>query len=208
MIKAGTPTLIVMAKAPRLGAGKTRLAKEIGRLEAWRINRALQAHTLHAACDPRWRTLLCITPNKAGSLTLPHVWPPALQRIAQGGGDLGERLARTLAPHRCVAVIGTDCPLLTRTHIAQAFAALKRAPFALGPTHDGGFWLLAARSGSAASRAMANVRWSSEHAAADVLRNLRPARVHMLAMLRDVDVLADLKDARAQRSAKRLSSGL
>ncbi|MBY0563428.1 MAG: DUF2064 domain-containing protein [Hyphomonadaceae bacterium] len=200
------PILLVMAKAPRLGLGKSRLAAQIGRVEAWRINRALQARTLREACDPRWGAVLCVTPDRAVALDLPEIWPRRLRRISQGRGDLGAKLARTLAPYRNVAVIGADCPAISRAHIAAAFAALRRAPFAIGPAEDGGFWLFAARNGAAAAPAMQNVRWSSEHTAADVIRNLAPQRVARLATLWDVDVAADL--TRAQRSAVRVSSGV
>lgn len=189
------PTLIVMAKAPLLGVGKTRLAAEIGAVEAWRINRALQARTMRAAMDPRWTTLLCVTPDEATGLHLPRVWPRQARRIGQGDGDLGERLARALGQHGRVrvAIIGTDCSDITRAHIASAFTALRRAPFALGPARDGGFWLLAARRGAAAAGAMAHVRWSTKHAAKDVIRNLGAENVALLATLRDIDVAADLK---------------
>jgi rSAM/selenodomain-associated transferase 1 len=190
-----TPTLIVMARAPRLGAGKTRLAKEIGVVEAHRINRALQAHTLRVARDGRWRTLLCVTPDAALDWKLPGVWPDDVARAAQGEGDLGQRMARALAPRRNVAMIGADCPALTRAHIASAFRALRRTPFALGPAHDGGFWLIAARDGAAAAGAMANVRWSTKHAAKDVIVNLGARKVALLATLRDVDKAADLMRA-------------
>lgn len=189
------PLLIIMAKAPRVGVGKTRLARAIGKTEAWRVNRVLQARTLRVSVDARWLTLLCVTPDRAASLVLPAVWPRAIKRIAQGDGDLGARMARALAPRRRVAVIGTDCPAISRAFIARAFAALKRAPYALGPTEDGGFWILSARSGRNAARAMVDVRWSSEHAAADVLRNLH-VRVEMLPTLWDVDEAADLKRRR------------
>ena len=200
------PTLIVMAKAPRLGLGKSRLAKQIGSVEAWRINRALQKLTLHEAIDPRWRTVLCVTPDNAVALDLPNLWPRHVRRAAQGAGDLGERLARAMRWKRRVAVIGVDCPVISRAHIASAFSALKRAPFAIGPAEDGGFWLLAARDGASVARALAHVRWSSRYAAADVIRNLAPRRVARLATLWDVDVAADLK--RAQRPALRVSSGV
>ena len=188
-----------MVKAPRMGFGKSRLAGELGRAEAWRINRALQAHTLRIVQDVRWRTLLCVTPDSATALNLPRVWSEQIPRVPQGTGDLGQRLARAFAPHRFVAVIGADCPGLRRAHIASAFAALKRAPFALGPAEDGGFWLLAARSGAAAAPAMAGVRWSTEHAASDVTRNL--GKVARLAVLRDVDVAADLAPMSLARAA-------
>jgi len=186
------PTLIVMAKAPRVGAGKSRLAKDVGEVEAWRINCALQAHTLRVACDVRWRTLLCVTPDEAVDLRLPEVWPDDVERLAQGDGDLGERMARALAPHANVAMIGADCPELAPAHIASAFAALADAPFALGPAVDGGFWLIAARRGSDAAGAMTGVRWSTEFAARDVIANLGDQNVALLATLRDVDTAADL----------------
>jgi hypothetical protein len=116
-------------------------------------------------------------------------------------------LARALAPYNSIAVIGTDCLALTRRHIASAFAALRRKPFALGPAHDGGFWILAARHGAQAARAMDGVRWSSEHAAADVIARLGPQNTALLETLRDVDTLSDWRAARDQRSAMRASSG-
>jgi glycosyltransferase A (GT-A) superfamily protein (DUF2064 family) len=198
------PTLIVMARAPRIGAGKQRLAKEAGRVEAWRINRALQAKTLRAAKDPRWMTLLCVTPDAARRLTLPGVWPVGVPRIAQGAGDLGARLARAVKGRRRVAIIGADAPLLTRALIAAAFRALARARFAVGPAHDGGFWILAARRGDAAARAMRGVRWSAPETLDDVLARL-PACPALLPALRDVDTLADWRSVHGlDRFPKRL----
>lgn len=200
------PVLIIMAKAPRLGVGKTRLASEIGRVEAWRINRRLHAVTMRAAFDPRWDTVLCVMPDGAVTLRALGVWPDRCVRIPQGRGDLGARMARAFRRYRVVIMIGTDCPSLTRVHLASALGALRRRPFALGPAHDGGFWLLAARNGAEAAKAMAGVRWSTQHAAADVIANLGAERVALLKMLRDVDVVADLKPL--QRSARRRSSGV
>lgn len=187
------PTLLVMAKAPLIGKGKVRLAAEIGRIEAWRINRKLNAHTFREVRDARWTIVMCVHPPAAVTLNLPGVWPTDFVRVPQASGDLGAKLARALARRRRVAVIGTDCPALRRSHIAMAFDALRRAPYALGPADDGGFWLLAARSGAAAARAMIGVRWSTSHAAADVIGNLGRENVALLPTLRDVDTAADLR---------------
>ncbi len=183
------PTLIIMAKAPE--HGKQRLAAEIGAEAALEVNRALHKLTMREACDPLWRTLLYVTPDDAAQ-NARDVWPREIARLAQGEGDLGERLARALSRHDNVAVIGTDCPLLSRTHIEAAFDALAQTRFALGPTEDGGFWVLAARSGAEAALAMANVRWSSANAARDVLGNLGE-EVVLLPTLYDIDTAADLR---------------
>ena len=189
-VRDGRPVLAIMARAPRLGQGKSRLAKEIGRAEAWRINRALQALTLARVIDSRWRVVLVVTPDNARTLALPEVWPRGIERRAQGRGDLGARMARAARRERRIALIGTDCPGVTRTHIAAAFRALTRRAVAIGPTEDGGFWIFAARRGAEAARAFAGVRWSSADTLSDVLGRLgrEPAE---LVTLRDVDVAAD-----------------
>lgn len=183
-------TLIVMAKAPRIGSGKSRLARDVGRVAAWGINRRLHRHTLEVAVDPRWRTVLAVAPASAVRLRIPGVWPGAGARTPQGQGDLGARLRRALRGVRGrVAVIGVDCPGLRRADIAHAFAALGRAACALGPAADGGFWIAAARRADVLSRAFNDVRWSTAHAFGDVaLRLPGHARLRELA---DVDTLED-----------------
>ena len=200
-VRDGRPVLAIMARAPRLGQGKSRLAKEIGRAEAWRINRALQALTLARVLDRRWRTVLVVTPDSARTLALPNVWPRGIERAVQGRGDLGVRMARAVRRERRVALIGTDCPGVTRAHISAAFRALKRRAVAIGPTEDGGFWIFAARRGAAAARAFAGVRWSSAHTLSDVLGRLgrEPAE---LATLRDVDHAADRQGLRLRRAQR------
>jgi rSAM/selenodomain-associated transferase 1 len=186
-----------MARAPRIGAGKQRLAASIGRAAAWRINRALQAHTLRVACDRRWRSLLCVTPDRAVSLSLPNVWPARVVRVPQGRGDLGQRMARMLGQRRkreSVAIIGVDCPGLTRACIASAFRALRHSRFAIGPSPDGGFWIIATREPHRAAQAFHGVRWSTPHALADVTTRL-PESPALLAVLRDVDTIEDWRNS-------------
>lgn len=113
-------------------------------------------------------------------------------RIGQGPGDLGARLARLFARDwpGPLAVVGTDCPGATRAAIAAAFAGLRRAPFSIGPSGDGGFWIFAARRPRDAVAAFAGVRWSSPHALADLATRL-PGRWATAPALDDVDTLAD-----------------
>lgn len=197
------PTLIIMLRAPGVGRGKSRLAAGVGRAEAWRIQRMLQARTLRIAHDRRWRTILCVTPDNAVRAAIDG-WPRTMMRVAQGPGDLGARLKRALRGRRHVAVIGADSPQVTRAHIASAFAALKRGAFAIGPCTDGGFWILAARDGDAAAAAMTGVRWSSAHTLDDVLGRLGALPIE-LATLRDVDTAADW--ATLRRTAGRTPVG-
>lgn len=189
-----------MARAPALGRGKTRIARDAGRSAALRINRALQARTLRLARDPRWVTLLAVTPDHARTVRLPGVWPCSVTRLAQGGGDLGARLARVLKRVRgAVAVIGTDSPDVTPGDVALTFRALGRARIAVGPARDGGFWILAARRSTDVIDAFDGVRWSTGDTLSDMIARLRTPHVRV----RTLDDVDTLNDWRAWRSRGR-----
>ena len=181
------PTLFVMVKAPLAGAAKTRLAAVIGAAEALRFYRSSTTTLLRRiGSDPRWRTVLAVSPDRyVGS----RFWPANLPRIAQGQGDLGERMQRLLEqPRGPVMLIGSDIPGIRAGHIAEAFGVLSRSGFVFGPSEDGGFWLAGARRPR--PRLFRHVRWSTPHALADTLANLRrPAG--LAATLADVDTEAD-----------------
>lgn len=191
--------LVVMARAPRLGRVKRRLAAGLGDLAAWRFQRATAGRLLRrVAGDPRWETWLAVTPDAARHAPR-ALWPCSARLIGQGGGDLGARMGRLLTtlPPGPAVIVGTDIPALGADQVARAFAALGRADWVFGPAEDGGYWLIGARRRPALRLPFAGVRWSTRHALADTLANLRGARPAFLEVLRDVDEAADL-DARVR----------
>ncbi len=181
--------LVIMARAPRLGVGKRRLARDLGALAAWRFQRRMLGQVLRRlARDPRWTTWLAVTPDRAAQGARGGV-----QVIPQGAGDLGARMARLLRgrPPGPVAIVGSDIPDLEAGHVAQAFQALGRHDWVFGPAADGGYWLVGARRRRAPWRSFEAVRWSSRHALADSLANLKGAKVAFLEELHDVDTGED-----------------
>ncbi len=185
-------TLILFARAPRLGTVKRRLARETGDMAALRFHRGQVARLIRRlGHDRRWRFILAATPDGAR-------WHPGVAPHPQGRGDLGERMARALGRHRRAVLIGSDIPALDATDIAAAFRALGRADAVFGPSEDGGYWLVG--FGPRRPEApFARVRWSSEHALADTLANFSRHRVALLRRLRDVDTASDLRELRRQR---------
>ncbi len=84
--------LVVMARAPRLGAVKRRLARDLGDLAAWRFYRTTAGRLLRKlGTDPRWQTWLALTPDRAARERR-GLWPGRHALIAQGPGDLGARM--------------------------------------------------------------------------------------------------------------------
>ncbi len=189
--------LVIMVRAPRLGVGKRRLARDLGALAAWRFQRHMLDRLLsRLARDPRWTTWLAVTPDRAvpWAAHWAAAWAAPARVIPQGGGGLGARMARLLRerPPGPVVVVGSDIPDLDARHVARAFRALGRHDWVFGPAADGGYWLVGARRRRAPWRPFEAVRWSSRHALADSLANLAGARVALLEELHDVDTGADL----------------
>jgi hypothetical protein len=181
-------TVVVFARAPRLGAVKRRLARDIGDRAALRFHVATLSRLLRGlAAEKRFRTVLAMTPDRART-------PFRVPRIPQGRGDLGVRMHRVFwrFPRGRVAIIGCDIPDAGPQDLRMAFRALGRAAAAFGPAADGGYWLVA-MSPRRPARPFASVRWSSEHALADTLANFTGHRVALLRTLHDVDTAEDLR---------------
>jgi hypothetical protein len=181
--------LVLFARAPRLGSGKRRLARDIGAVGALRFERLMLTRLLRSlGRDGRWRLRVAVTPDRARRRK--RLWPPGIALAGQGRSDLGHRMRRALAacpPGRAV-LIGTDIPALARDHIAEAFRLLGRHDVVFGPAADGGFWLVGARRSPRLPPLFGEVRWSGPHALADVLANLPPSvSVGFAARLEDVD---------------------
>lgn len=190
--------LVVMARAPRLGAVKRRLAADIGALEALRFYRRHTGALLRdLSRDPRWTTWLALTPD--GAARDPRgFWDFTGPVIAQGAGDLGARMFRLLAdlPPGPAVIVGSDIPGITRARVFDAFRDLGRHDWVFGPAEDGGYWLVGARRRPALRDPFAGVRWSTPHALEDTLANLKDLQVGFVERLRDVDSGADLEVVR------------
>ncbi len=185
------PVLIIMAKAPIMGRAKTRLARDIGPAHAKRIYRAMMGQVIRATADPRWDTVLAVTPSAAMG-KVPD-WRGQSQ-IPQAAGSLSPRLAAVFARLGPAVCIGTDCPDVNARDIARAFKAIGRGRHVLGPADDGGFWLIGTQ-GPVRADLFDDVRWSHAKTLADMEARF-DGRVTKLRTLIDVD---DLQALQARR---------
>lgn len=141
--------LAIFVKTPGHSPIKTRLARDIGRADAEQFHRlaaeavASVARAAGEALTPYWAV--------AEATALGESCWQDLPRLAQGDGDLGQRLdhicAQLLARHERALLIGADAPQITPALLHQAITALDRpgTDFVLGPATDGGFWLFGTR---------------------------------------------------------------
>ncbi|MFZ2018437.1 MAG: TIGR04282 family arsenosugar biosynthesis glycosyltransferase [Methyloceanibacter sp.] len=187
--------LVIMAKSPRRGAVKRRLATEIGEDAALRFYRSCFSHSvMRLAADKRWLTVLAVAPDQDRSSPIVPS-RPRVQRLPQGKGHLGQRMQRLFErlPPGPVIIVGSDIPAIRPSHIAHAFQLLGRADVAFGPARDGGYWLIGMKRIPRVLTPFASVRWSGPHALADTLVNLKGKRVAFAADLNDVDTHQDYR---------------
>ncbi len=179
---------VIFARRPQLGRVKSRLAADIGPVNALRFYRS----TLSALCrrlstGGSWQTWLGVTPD--ASVLDARIWPDAIPRLPQGDGDLGDRMERMLmafGPNPAL-IVGSDIPEVSARHIAAAFDALRRKDLVFGPAADGGYWLVGARRGYDAAGLFRGARWSEPEALADTMTNAQGERIELLEELDDID---------------------
>ena len=181
-----------MVKEPTAGRVKTRLANEVGAVRATAFYRATSRAVL-ARLSRRgaWCIELGVTPDCAvTSPALPH----GFARRAQGNGDLGARMQRLMdvSPPGPLIVIGTDVPTIKSEHIHSAIKALGAHDAVLGPSPDGGYWLVGLKRRPRVPRAFDSVAWSSPAALEQTVANLSGLKVARIASLPDVDEARDL----------------
>jgi rSAM/selenodomain-associated transferase 1 len=182
-------TLILFVRAPCLGTGKRRLAREIGAVAALRFERLMIARLLRRlASDRRWRLRLAVTSDQARHRA--QNWRSGVEAAGQGAGDLGARMLQALraCPPGPAVLVGADIPALAAHHVWTAFRLLGRHDLVFGPAEDGGFWLVGARYPQHLPALFEEVRWSGPYALADTLASLpRRLTVGFADRLEDVD---------------------
>ncbi len=122
-----------------------------------------------------------------------------VEHVRQMGCDLGARLYHGLAAaaerFEAVAAVGSDHPELEPETVEQAFAALAvGADAVFGPVEDGGYYLVALRSGAVRRELFEGIPWSTGEVLAESLARCRRLRleVALLPSGHDVDVADDL----------------
>ncbi len=186
----------MLAKFWSPGAVKTRLARSIGAVDASRLYYQFLDHLLHRLADRGDRRILAFTPA-AQRPRFAQVAPAAWELACQAEGDLGQRMEAFFSTHvrsagDRVVLIGTDSPTLPCPVIDEAFAALREAPVVLGPTPDGGYYLVGA-SGRVPP-IFADIDWSTPAVWRQTTQRLHQAGVRFRELTEwyDVDEFSDL----------------
>lgn len=143
-------TLVIMAKAPRPGMVKTRLTQSLPPPASTELYRCLLEDTVALAKSLSGVevAVMCPEPDKD---ELAHLLGNAVQVVAQKGEGLAAGLTSVFAhftaaiQHRVIA-FNSDSPHLPASVLESAFEALATCDVVVGPTHDGGYYLVGAKA--------------------------------------------------------------
>jgi rSAM/selenodomain-associated transferase 1 len=190
-------SIVVMAKEPRAGAVKTRLAAVVGSENAARLAEAFLRDTVSVASeliDRDTELVLCHTPREAAP------WfaelEPRAHLLAQIEGDLGARMAAAFAScfergAERVLMVGSDAPHTESSTLRDAFAQLDGAALVLAPSLDGGYCAIGLRA--ECPQLFERIEWST----ARVLEQTRRRAAQVGLSVRELAASFDVDDADA-----------
>jgi rSAM/selenodomain-associated transferase 1 len=198
--------LAIFAKAPVPGEVKTRLFPYFSPQRAAQLQQAFILDTLSRlkpAGDIK-RCLACY-PSSTDAFFKQLHRDHQIELLDQQGGDLGERMysaVRMLMDrgYRRVVLVGTDIPTLPLTCLEKAFEALHRCPVVLGPSRDGGYYLIGLSL--CIPELFEGIPWSTEKVFDLTLRKVRELgyECEILPSWFDVDDMKGLNTLRDQLS--------
>ncbi|MGA0402471.1 MAG: TIGR04282 family arsenosugar biosynthesis glycosyltransferase [Flavobacteriaceae bacterium] len=196
--------LAIFCKTPERGFVKTRLAASVGDQKALEIYLELLKITDQETkpfSSSRHLFLLSALEDSIEKMrsTLQQqdlFIDPKINFAVQQGEDLGLRMfaafKNLFKNHRSVVLIGCDLPDLTSALISKAFDALQSNDLVIGPSCDGGYYLIGLKKEM--PDLFKEISWSSEKVLKQTLERAErlSLKVQLLEKLRDIDTLDDL----------------
>ncbi len=146
--RSGDCTLVIMAKAPKPGAVKTRLAQRLPLAAVVELYRCLLDDTMSLARSLNDVDIAIMCPASDVE-DLSHAVGDSIPIVAQSGDGLAAGLTSVFAHfaaagQRRVVAFNSDSPHLPASILRSAFRALAQCDVVVGPTHDGGYYLVGA----------------------------------------------------------------
>lgn len=199
-------TVLVLAKAPRPGVSKTRLAPAYGFDGAAVLAAAALADTLAAVAETTCDRRVLVLEGRPVPLL-----PAEFDVVPQATGGLGERIAAALeAVPGPAMLIGMDTPQVTPDLLSLDLGGTGADAW-LGPAEDGGYWALALREPARFARQVLDGVPMSTSRTGAVQRDRLVAAglmVEDLPMLRDVDEPGDADIVAATAPGTRFAATL
>lgn len=199
MDKPDKNCILFFVKYPEKGQVKTRLSTELNETIAVELYRNFILDLLTMLEKLGAPFQICFSPVNSQEKFMKWLGDD-YSYVPQQGEGLGQRMKNALIHafgqgFRRAVIIGSDSPDLRGNLIHEAFSFLKTHDAVIGPSLDGGYYLIGFNSGSFFPKAFDGIKWSTDTVFRDTISILEKARlrIHKLPEWRDIDTLADLK---------------
>ena len=210
--KSRKPIIVLMTRWHAIYRCKSRLSKEIGSFKAAKIQEKLTIHTIKVAQKIQEKDLADIRVAIDGiGIKAAKKW--ALKNkiktiTTQGSGHLGTKMKRQfLKSHKgkyscsqipnSILLIGTDLPSISHFELIQAINILNNKEMVLGPSNDGGYWLIGLSNklfSPLCSWPFSGINWGTDKVLQQTTRlaTLNKIDYQLLQTKNDVDNIMDL----------------
>jgi len=195
--------LAILSKAPAPGRVKTRMAPPLTPVEAAAVYEASLRDVIERARGSDRGVQIFFDPAPGAREYFRRAFPD-LVLVRQEGEDLGARIRNAFgtlfaeAADRAV-IIGADSPTLPRSRLTEGLSALDAADVTLGPTRDGGYYLVGIRRPAwpQAAAIFENVPWSTPSVLRMTLQLAEKASLAVVCLdpWYDLDSATDLLEA-------------
>jgi rSAM/selenodomain-associated transferase 1 len=189
--------VIIFAKAPDPGSVKSRLHPILNPEERARLQAAMIFDTLLLSDPLPCRRLLACAPSVDHPFFVKCRRERSIDLIPQVGESLGARMENAFLwgfgqGFQKVVLIGCDAPTLPADLIRQAFDYLDRSPAVIGPSLDGGYYLIGARP--PLPDLFNGIQWGSDQVLIETLRKVNGEKLDcaLLPFWYDIDRPTDL----------------
>ena len=199
--------LLLFTRYPEAGKTKTRLIPELGKDGAALLQKKLTERVARQASLLTQRLgIKTVVHYAGGNRKKMTSWLEEMNCIEQANGDLGHRMRsafqQTFAEGAEAAIlIGSDIPDITADLLQQAFTSLVTKEVVIGPSQDGGYYLIGLVANQASQLLpllFEEMRWSTGELFTTTIHRLEMAGYDaaVLPVLRDIDLPVDLPFAR------------
>tara|TARA_B100001063_G_C16626252_1_gene483345 strand:+ start:266 stop:883 length:618 start_codon:yes stop_codon:yes gene_type:complete len=193
-LKPTEALLIIFTRNPEPGKVKTRLAKDVGDITAFKIYNFLLEHTVSVTRN------LAVSKEVYYSEAIPQndIWKPEIySKNLQKGKGLGERMKNAFQEgfkngYKNIIIIGSDLYDLQQEDLEKAFQLLREKDAVIGPATDGGYYLLGMNQ--LFPEVFEDKEWGTSSVLEDTLKDLKEKNIGLLEARNDVDYYSDIKD--------------
>lgn len=185
----------MFVKEPKVGYVKTRLAKDTGDKFATDLYKLFVKDLINSLQNYGGDFKLCAYPK----LDIVNKEFGNFNNFLQQDGDLGIKIKATFEEqfdvgYKKIVLIGSDTLHITKETIKISFEKLNNHDIVLGPSADGGYYLVAFNKTTFYKEIFENISWSTDKVLEQTIQKLQGKRVYLLDELNDIDILDDLKE--------------